>query len=191
MILRRKVTVKMGSKKIFLEDTVENAAPTKSPLMILYHTNFGFPLIQDGSRLIIPSKRVVYGGTDEEVKNRDEYARFTDVSYDIDTPIYFHDVAEKDGCAGYAVVNDELGIGVRVRYLKKNFTNLINWVDQQTGRNVVEVGPCNCTCLGRDRDRASSMLQFIEPGEVKEYKLSFEVLEGKDEIADADKEFTI
>ena len=191
MILRRMVTAKMGGKEILLEDTVENAAPVRSPHMILYHTNYGFPLIQDGTRLVIPSKRVVYAGTDDEVSDKNEYSRYTDVADDKDTPIYFHDVAEKDGYAGYAILNDRLGLGIRACYLKKNITNLINWVDQQTGRNVVEVGPCNCTCLGRAHDRAAGVLQFMEPGEVREYKMSFEVLDGKDELQCAEKEFTL
>lgn len=191
MILRRKVTVKMGSKEIFLEDTVENAAPVTSPHMILYHTNYGFPLIEEGTRLVIPSKRVVYCGTDDEVKNKNEYAVYTDVSDDADTPIYFHDTAEKDGWSGYAIANDKLGLGIRVDYLKKNLNNLVNWVDLQTGRNVVEVGPSNCTCLGRAADREAGRLQFMEPGEVREYKMKFGVLDGDDEIAAAEKEFTL
>ena len=54
LILSRKIFTKLGSSEVCIEDTIENAGPASSPHMILYHTNFGFPLIDKGSRLVIP-----------------------------------------------------------------------------------------------------------------------------------------
>ena len=66
--LTRKIETRMGGNEILLEDTVENEAPSASPLMILYHTNFGFPLINQCTRLEIPSRRAedAFNGTSVE-----------------------------------------------------------------------------------------------------------------------------
>ncbi|MDO4552391.1 MAG: aldose 1-epimerase family protein [Bacillota bacterium] len=186
MVLTRTVSVRLGGSEVSLEDTVENAAPTAGPHMILYHTNYGFPLIDAGTRLIIPSRRVVDADGGGEVPP-DRYGVYGEPAPDAGAQIYFHDTAAKDGWSGYVVANDKLGLGLQVRYEKKNLPELVNWVDQESGRNVVEVGPSNCKCFGRAAERAAGTLHMMEPGEVRDYKLRFKVLDGRAEIEEAEK----
>lgn len=184
LILTRKVTAKLGSSEISIEDTVENAGPTSSPHMILYHTNFGFPLIDKGTRLVIPSKTVT-NASDGSIVPEAVYSVFKEASFDAGSQIYFHDTISIDGWSGYVIANDNLGFGLQVTYEKKNLPNLIHWIDLETGRNVVEVGPSNCKCFGRKREREEGTLQYLEPGEVRDYKMKFRVLSGLEEIEKA------
>ncbi|NLT48659.1 MAG: aldose 1-epimerase family protein [Clostridiales bacterium] len=188
LILRRKVTTKLGSCEVLLEDSVENAGPIASPHMILYHTNFGFPLIDGGTRLVIPSGKVV-DAADGKIAEESAYGVYKEPTADAGAQIYFHQTSEREGWSGYAVVNDALKLGILVRYEKKNLPELINWVDLETGRYVVEVGPSNCKCFGRKSEREAGTLQFLAPGEIRGYRVSFKVLEGSDELKEAEEEF--
>jgi hypothetical protein len=103
--------------------------------------------------------------------------------------IYFHDTISIDGWSGYVIANDTLGFGLQVSYEKKNLPELINWVDLESGRNVVEVGPSNCKCFGRKQEREAGTLQWLEPGETKDYKIKFKVLDGLEDLQKAEKYF--
>jgi acylphosphatase len=187
LILSRKITSHIGSREICIEDTVENIGPISSPHMMLYHTNFGFPLIDKGTRLVIPSKKV-FDVTGENLVPESVYGIYKGVSLEADSQIYFHDTIAKDGLSGYVIVNDKLGLGVHVTYDKKNLPELINWVNLETGRNVVEVGPSNCKCYGRKSEREAGTLQYLEAGEIREYKMCFKVLDGKNDLEKAEEE---
>ena len=78
------------------------------------------------------------------------------------------------------IENAKLSLGIRVDYIKDNLPELINWVDQRAGHNVVEVGPSNCKCFGREAERKAGTLQFLQPGEIKTYEMKFTVIEGAD-----------
>lgn len=186
LILKRKLISKLGSSEIAIEDWVENAGPVPSPLMILYHTNFGFPLIDKDTRLVIPSISVE-NAADGKTVSEESYGTCREPAADAGSQIYFHNTVSQDGRSGYLVANDALGLGMQVVYEKKNLPQLIHWRDFETGRNVVEIGPSNCKCFGRKSEREAGTLQWLKPGEEKEYRLQFKVLDGAGEIRDAEK----
>ena len=64
--LSRKITTWMDEPKIIIEDTVENIGSETSPLMMLYHINIGFPIVDDGSELL-EAKATVTPRDDEAV----------------------------------------------------------------------------------------------------------------------------
>ena len=54
-----KITTVPGSKTITIRDTFTNLRDSPSDLQILYHCNFGPPLMQEGGRFVAPWKTVV------------------------------------------------------------------------------------------------------------------------------------
>jgi hypothetical protein len=50
------------------------------------------------------------------------------------------------------------------------------------GTYVVGMEPANCLVEGRDKERESGTLQFLQPGEKREYELEIGVLKSTDAI---------
>lgn len=48
MVLRRRIEAEAGGAVLRLRDEVENAGPAPAPFAILYHLNFGWPLVAPG-----------------------------------------------------------------------------------------------------------------------------------------------
>jgi hypothetical protein len=186
LILKRRISARLGSRELRIDDRIENAGPRAEPLMFLYHTNFGFPLIDRGTRLIIPSEAVTDAASGAPVPES-KYGIFEEAHEGAGAAIYFHNVAASEGWSEYAILNDALGLGMRVSYERKNLPELIQWNCFERGRNVVEVGPANCKCFGRKEEREAGTLQFIEAWEEKEYHIALRVLEGAEEFADAER----
>lgn len=187
IVLTRKIETKLGSNEVLLEDMIENEAPTRTPFMLLYHTNFGFPLIDQGTRLVISSESVI-NAEDGSPVSEEIYGRCSGPIKNKGSQIYFHTPSNREGNAGYLLLNEKLELGLEVRYEKENLPNLIHWANLEAGRYVMEAGPSNCKCFGRKAERNAGTLQFLDPGEVKKYRLTFSIIEGLKRLAESEQQ---
>jgi len=53
------ITTKFGSSSFHVRDEIENFSASPTTMQILYHVNFGLPLLDAGSRVIAPVKTIV------------------------------------------------------------------------------------------------------------------------------------
>ncbi|GAH26455.1 unnamed protein product, partial [marine sediment metagenome] len=58
----------------------------------------------------------------------------------------------------------------------------VEWKMMGEGTYVVGVEPGNCTAEGREKLRKEGTLEFLKPGEKKEFELEIGVLSGKEAI---------
>ena len=103
--------------------------------------------------------------------------------------VYVHrPVADADGMASAALLNEHLGLGLRFRFPKAEVPLLTQWQHFATRTYVTGIEPGNCSPLGRAWNRANGYLQHIEPGEVREFHMEITVLDGAGELAAAERE---
>jgi hypothetical protein len=57
LVLHRRITTRMGSGRLLLEDTVTNDGFSAAPHMVLYHCNLGWPLLDQGAEIDVPGAR--------------------------------------------------------------------------------------------------------------------------------------
>ena len=56
--LTRRISAPLGEARLLVRDVVVNEGFQTTPHMMLYHCNFGFPLLAEGSELLTPSKHI-------------------------------------------------------------------------------------------------------------------------------------
>ena len=54
LVLKRKISARVGSSWLQIEDTVRNEGFKPAPLMLLYHLNLWWPRLDESSRLVSP-----------------------------------------------------------------------------------------------------------------------------------------
>jgi len=194
LVLKRKIWTRLGEDRLWIEDKVENQGYRETPFMILYHFNIGFPVVQENSRLISPTQEIK--PRDEEAeKGKEDYAKFSSPIPYFKEKVYYHKMKpDKDGFVRCAVVNDNLegeGMGVYLVYKIDQLPNFIEWKMMGEGEYVVGMEPANCGVEGRAKDRERGTLQFLKPGEVREFKLEVGVLTGKEQIEDFERKTKI
>ena len=178
--LKREITVPMDEAKITIHDSIENLSPRTTPLMIIYHMNFGFPLL-DSSAYIIGAAGKPLPITDEAAKNISDFSMFAEPVKDFSEHVFCHDIpAGNDGCSNIALINEEFnsgqGLGVLLKYKKEALPYLNQWKQAGFGEYVLGLEPANCRTYGRKLSREKGELEFIEPGEVKEYTVELNIL---------------
>lgn len=185
LVLRRRIRARLGENRLFIKDSVTNEAFEPSPFMLLYHINAGFPVVDADSELISPTKLATPRDKDAEVE-KEKYARFLPPTPHFRERVYYHDVAPlEDGSVYAAIVNRSLddGFGLYVKYNKNELPNLIEWKMNGERTYVVGIEPANCLVEGRARERERGTLQYLQPGERRDFHLELGALTSKKEIA--------
>lgn len=184
--LSRRIWARLGESRLFIRDVAANEGFQTTPHMMLYHCNFGFPLLAEGTELIAPDKQVTPRG-EESQPGLDAHARYEAPIDGFQEQCFYHDlVAGEDGFVTLLLVNrgynNGQGLGVYLRYRQAELPRLIQWKMVCAGTYVTGLEPANCLVEGRDKDRERGILQFLEPGEEREYRLEIGVLANNAEI---------
>ena len=186
--MTRNISSVAGSRKIRITDIVENIGFLDAPFMFLYHINAGFPVVDEGSELVLagtnaePRDAVAEAGLSDRLRLSDPIAGF-------DEQVFYHDVvADKNRHAWAAVINKRHnngeGIGLYVRYHKTQFPNFIEWKMMGEGTYVVGMEPSNCRVEGRQAERDAGTLESIEVGGRRHFETEIGALVGQEEIAE-------
>jgi len=189
--LTRTVYAFLGEDRLMIHDEVQNIGHAPAPHMMLYHINTGFPALDEGSQLLIPSLTVTPRDEDAE-HGKAQFGRFDAPTPGYKEKVYCHDLAHKNGQTCVAIVNRKCdggrGFGVYVRFNKKQLPILVEW--KMMGQDVYTAGlePSTSRTEGRAKERAAGLLKFLEPGETREYDLEIGALVGRSDIADFARE---
>ena len=179
--MKRRILTKLGNNCISINDVVENLGSTASPLMLLYHINLGFPLLDESSELVAEPHPVEPRDIEAEL-GLHKWMRFQKPTPGYAEQVFYHDLpADNNGWAGVHLVNRARKLGLHVRFQKATLPNLVQWKMMQQGTYVLGLEPANCRVGGRSQERAHGTLQILQPGEVREFLVEIEVGEVEQE----------
>jgi hypothetical protein len=187
LLLERTFSTSLASASFSLHDVVENQGVHDSPLMMLYHFNFGFPLLTERSRIYAPS-RAVEPATSFAASSQESWNHFEPPQTDVEERVYFHRMQPGPGGKVTVVLvsdSSQPDFGIALSYHTETLPEFIQW--KMTGANhfVLGLEPANCRTLGRKAERERGTLQTLAPGARREFHLEFRVLNGTEEVANA------
>jgi hypothetical protein len=175
--LTRRVWSRLGESRLFVDDVVENLGHSATPLMLAYHVNVGFPLLDEGSELISSAVESEPITPDRDAALRDP-AHYGPPRHDWQATVLVHRLrGGDDGWARTTFVNRQLGLGLYIKQRPEQLPWLWQWKQLGQGTYVAGVEPANCVGRGRADDRERGTLQFIGPGEKREFSLEIGVLD--------------
>jgi hypothetical protein len=167
--LKRTISAPMGGASLTITDTITNEGFKESPLMLLYHLNFGWPLVDKDTVIRLPKN------TQTTPRDADA-AMGLATATTLDAPIknyaeqcFFHEIEDEN--IRVELVNPS-GFGVRIEYKKSEFPHLTEWKMMGEGEYVCGIEPANCKVLGRAAEREAGRLQTIKPGETRRFSVT-------------------
>jgi hypothetical protein len=178
--LRRRIEADIGGKSFRIHDRVVNVGFEPTTHMYLYHCNVGYPVLDEGARLLIPAPSVT---PNPPAVAPDDYRVMTGPQAHFKEELYEHDVRpEQSGVAPVALINEALDLGVYQLYDRRALPFHTLWRMMGEGNYVVALEPTTNRDAGRFDAKARGELQWLEPGEVREYHLEIGVLDGASEL---------
>jgi hypothetical protein len=188
LVLTRRFEAELGGRTITIEDRVTNRGFRPTPHMLLYHFNFGYPLLDEGSEFLAPIREIVHAI--HPLRGQDTGYRIQGrPKDDFREQVYQHDVvAGEDGMASALLLSPRLGasgLGVRLDYDATMMPCLIEWQCLQSGLYVLGIEPSTNHLLGRSFAEQRGELIELQHGEERVYRSRLSVLDGGDAIASA------
>ncbi|MBQ3424944.1 MAG: aldose 1-epimerase family protein [Clostridia bacterium] len=189
MVLRRRVDTVYGQKRLTVTDVIENESAREEPMMLLYHINLGWPLLDEDLHLRLPTRKVT---------PRDAEADGHEGAYDrMDPPkdnepeyVFIHDLKHDDAGDTCAIAwNGKLALGLQIEWNVKNLPFFMEWKSTASGDYALGLEPANSSVYGRPWHEARNSVHTLAPFAREENTLTFTVLDGMAEIEAALSDF--
>ena len=137
LVLRRRITSAIGSETVSYEDTLVNESFKDEEYCLLYHVNVGYPMLDDGARVIADvvkcDPRTPWAEENEAIR------------YDMNAPVpnqeetcYFL----KLGAPEVSLVNERIGKKFTVAYSKDTLPCFVEWKSMASGDYALGLEPC-------------------------------------------------
>jgi hypothetical protein len=165
LMLRRTISSTLGEPSIRIHDEVTNCGNEKVPHMLLYHFNFGWPLVDEGTELI-------WNGKSEFVcpapldRHRGSGEDVSAIGLKVD----------ETGECTCGLVNKKLDVKVEMRFNKKQLPYFTNWQHWAPGEYVTGLEPGTNPPIGQAAARRENKLIFIEPRETRNYDVRLDIV---------------
>jgi hypothetical protein len=149
--------------------------------MFLYHCNVGFPVVDEGAELLVPSRRT---STDYGVPV-EGYAVMSSPVQGATEACFEHElIAEPAGTVPVALVNRSLELGVYQIFRITQLPHHTVWRMMGEGTYALAMEPSTNRDAGRWDARERGELQWLEPGEERRYELEIGALPGTAAISE-------
>ncbi|MDR1669137.1 MAG: aldose 1-epimerase family protein [Oscillospiraceae bacterium] len=180
MILRRKITTRYGEKSIHIRDEIENQSFRPEPLLLMYHINIGYPLLTEGTRLILPTREIMPRDT-LSAKRQSFWNRMPAPIPNEPEAVFTHRLSGgEEGNTYAAVVNETLGLGVKLEFRLGELPYFHQWLSAASGDYVLGLEPANARVSGRPGHEENGDVPILEPMQTKTTELTFTILEGEE-----------
>lgn len=184
--LYRRIEADLGGNEISLTDRVVNAGFVTTPHMFFYHVNLGYPLIDEGSRLLAPIRDVVHA-THQAAGLAAQgvgYRTCPGPKRGFSEQVWEHAMAaDGNGKVPVAVVNDRLALGLEVETQLDQLPCVYQWQNFQAGHYVMAVEPSTHHVKGDLFARERGEMIWLAAGEERRYDARFRVLDSAAAIA--------
>ena len=179
--LRRTISGTLGESMLKIHDEVINRGNTPAPLMLMYHFNFGYPLVDEGTQLIWEGKWKPRFD-DENVKIFKEGNEFKICPAPIDDHlgtgeevVFIDPNADDAGMCVAGLYNAKIGLKVEISFKKDQLPHLVNWQHWGKGEYVTGIEPATNPPIGQAQARANKELIFLNSYETKSFDLKITV----------------
>lgn len=182
------LTTQFGSSSLHIRDEVENFSGSPAEMQMLYHVNFGLPLLDGGSRVVLPARAVV---------PRNERAASGIASWDsfaapepgFEEMVYFFDLnAADDGSTRALLKNAHATNGASLVFDKRQlpcFTLWKNTTGEQDGY-VTGLEPGTNYPNPRSFETEKGRVVKLAAGQKQVFDLTMEIHTSPQEVAAAE-----
>ncbi len=188
--LRRTISSTLGKSSIFIHDEVTNLSNQPTPHMLLYHCNFGWPLVDEGTRILWKGdlQQKPPGNPGNIFRPGHDYRRCPgplEVHAGKGEDVGFIDsLADRNGQCSCGLYNERINLAFVLRFRKDQLPWLTNWQHFGYGEYITGLEPGTNPPIGQAAARKASTLRFVAPGESLVYDLEMEVLQGTESCHD-------
>jgi len=178
-VLKRKVSLSLYGQSLKIEDTIVNESFIDLPLMLLYHVNIGYPVLDQGSVIHVSESRTRAAQSYEN----DDWQSGELPQKGYRERLYFHE-PKKDSRASAGIVNPKKNLGFELLFCPDQLPYLTEWKMFNCSEYVLGLEPGNCLPIGRSANRQQKLLEILPAYAEKNVSLEMRFYNTAEEIED-------
>lgn len=177
--IRRKIKSELGESFVTIEDRIKNEGSAPVPLNILYHINFGYPLLDESAEVHVCSDNCC-GYDDysrERMSEKDSIKSPCSENFEKN---YLHTFSPDKKQVTVWIHNKNIsdGLAVYITFDCSKLPYLTQWVFENIKDYVLALEPASVPCESRNILREKGLLPFINPGETTDFGVKIGVVSG-------------
>lgn len=157
--VKRTIRIPAFGASVTVEDKVTNQTPRDEEIMQIYHCNFGYPLLSEKARLILPEERETIPRTDFAKTGLGRECEFDRPIPGEEERVFFQKMKEDFSAR---LENPELGVSMTIFWSGDTLPILSQWRSMASGDYVLGLEPTNCYIMGRRDERENGTLPVLK-----------------------------
>jgi len=185
--LNSSIKTTLGSNSLTISDTVENLRGVPDEMQLLYHCNYGCPILEEGARFVAPIKKIAPRDliAAEEIERFDRYGP---PQRGFVEQVYFMSLmADEKGDTMAVLTNRNEDKAVSLRYSVKELPCFTLWKNTSSIEDgyVTGLEPGTSFPNVKPFERKHGRVVVLKPGEKYHTEITMSVHLGKDEVQEA------
>ena len=157
--VNRTIRIPAFGASVTIEDTVTNLTPRDEEIMQIYHCNFGYPLLSEKARLVLPQERETIPRTEFAKAGLERACEFEKPVDGEEERVFFQKM-QKDFWA--RPENPDLGVCMHMSWSGDTLPILSQWRSMASGDYVLGLEPTNSYIMGRHDERENGTLPVLK-----------------------------
>ena len=166
--LKRTIRIPVFGSEITVSDELTNLNHGDEAYALLYHCNFGYPLISEKCRLELPQQRKTTPRTPFAATGLGRETTFDAPTPGEEERVFFHEQMEHRA----SLVNEEIHTKMTLTW-SDSLPILAHWRSMASGDYVCGLEPTNCYIMGRKAERENGTLPVLKPFETVKTQVKF------------------
>ena len=185
LLLRRTWRTEIGADWVELEDVVTNEGFRPETHMQLYHCNFGYPLLNENTRLYLSTDSVA-PRDEAAAPGIERWSEFEAPQDEFAEQVFFHSFTGSPPAIASALVvhGENADFAARLSWPAAELPYLVQWKLCRKGDYVLGIEPANCLVEGREWHRRENR-PTLAPGASVRMHLRLEVLASTEAVTKA------
>ena len=169
--------IRINGSCITIRDELTNLTHREEEYMRIFHCNFGYPLLSEKARLILPDERETIPRTEFAKTGLERACAFDPPVPGEEERVFFQKMKESFRAD---LVNPEIGVRMTIAWSGDTLPILSQWRSMAAGDYVLGLEPCNCYIMGRKKERENGTLPVLKPFETVTHTICIEFKEEKE-----------
>lgn len=178
--LQTEISAVPGSDSFQIKDQVMNRGAYDQEFQIIYHANYGAPLLERGAQLLVPTRKIT-PMNEHAAKAVENYATYSGpMPGFIEEVFLIEPIADKDGNASVLLKNAAGNFGASMRWTKEPLPYFTQWKNTASREDgyVTGLEPGTGFPFNRRIERQFGRVPKLSPGQSREFILEFGIHDG-------------
>ena len=178
------ISTEPGSTSFQLSDTLTNQSDYEREFQIIYHGNFGPPLLEEGSEFVAPVKQVT-PFDDYAAKDMATWTTYRGPTKDYGEQVYLVvPYADENGLTTVMLRNKSSDRGIKIHYNVNELPYFSHWKNTDTLKEgyVTGLEPGTSFPYNRSIERKFGRVPTLEAGASRSFTLDYTILFNQDDI---------